>query len=175
MDWKATISSVAPWIGTALGGPLGGMAVTAVAEALGLSEKTEDAIKSAIGGVTVEQMVELKNADQMFTAQMQELGFKNQQAVAALAVENTKDARAMQVATRSIVPAVLAIMMTIGFMVVLIGQMGGWLVPDDGQPVMLQLGALNTAWAASIAYYFGTTFGSGSKTELIARAPAITN
>ena len=43
------------------------------------------------------------------------------------------------------------------------------------QSSMLQLGALNTAWAASIAYYFGTTFGSGSKTELIARAPAITN
>ena len=79
----------------------------------------------------------------------------------------------MQVSTRSLVPAVLAIMMTVGFLSILIGQMGGWLVPDDGQPVMLQLGALNTAWAASIAYYFGTTFGSGSKTEMIARAKPV--
>ena len=173
MDWKSVISTVAPWIGTTLGGPLGGLAITAVAEALGLSDKTEDAIKAAITGATPEHLLALKNADQMFAVQMQELGFKNQQAIASLAVENTKDARAMQASTRSVVPAVLAIMMTLGFMGVLIGQMGGWLVPDDGQPVMLQLGALNTAWAASIAYYFGTTFSSGSKTEMIARAKPV--
>ena len=173
MDWKSVISTVAPWIGTTLGGPLGGLAVTAAAEALGLSDKTEEAVKAAISGVTPDHLLALKNADQMFAAQMQELGFKNQEKIAALAVENTKDARAMQVSTRSLVPAVLAIMMTVGFLSILIGQMGGWLVPDDGQPVMLQLGALNTAWAASIAYYFGTTFGSGSKTEMIARAKPV--
>jgi hypothetical protein len=40
MDWKSIVSTVAPWIGTALGGPLGGMAVEAAAKALGISEKT---------------------------------------------------------------------------------------------------------------------------------------
>jgi len=54
---------VAPWIGTALGGPLGGMAVEAATNALGLGEKTVDAVKQAIAGVTPEQMLALKTAD----------------------------------------------------------------------------------------------------------------
>ena len=57
MDWKSVISTVAPWIGTTLGGPLGGLAITAVAEALGLSDKTEDAIKAAITGATPEHLL----------------------------------------------------------------------------------------------------------------------
>ena len=51
MDWKSIIGAVAPWIGTALAGPLGGMAVEAAANALGISEKTTDAVKQALSGV----------------------------------------------------------------------------------------------------------------------------
>lgn len=80
MEWKQVVGAVAPWIGTALGGPLGGMAVAAVADALGLSEKTEAAIQQAISGATPEQMLAIKQADQQFAARMQELGFANQQA-----------------------------------------------------------------------------------------------
>ena len=76
MDFTTLFKTVAPWIGTALGGPLGGMAVEAVASAFGLGDKTTDAIKTAIGGATPEQMLALKNADQTFALQMQELGFK---------------------------------------------------------------------------------------------------
>lgn len=50
MDFNALIKTVAPWIGTALAGPLGGMAVTAAADALGLSDKTVDSVKQAITG-----------------------------------------------------------------------------------------------------------------------------
>ena len=76
MDFTAILKTVAPWIGTALGGPLGGMAVTAAANALGLGDKTTDAIKQAISGATPEQMLALKEADQAFSLQMQALGFK---------------------------------------------------------------------------------------------------
>lgn len=55
MDWKNLISSVAPFLGTALGGPLGGMAVSALGDALGLSDKSESAIKQALSGVTPEK------------------------------------------------------------------------------------------------------------------------
>lgn len=77
MDWKALVSTVAPWIGTALGGPLGGMAVEAAANALGLNNKTVESVKAALSGVTPEQMLALKRADQAFALQMQTLGFKN--------------------------------------------------------------------------------------------------
>jgi hypothetical protein len=77
MDWTKIVATVAPWIGTALGGPLGGMAVEAAANALGLTEKTTDALKTAIAGATPEQMLALKTADQNFALQMQALGFKH--------------------------------------------------------------------------------------------------
>jgi hypothetical protein len=79
MDWKAVIGTVAPWIATALSGPLGGAAVTAAADALGLSDKTESALKQALSGVTPEQMLALKNADQAFQIRIEELGISREQ------------------------------------------------------------------------------------------------
>ena len=71
MDWKSIVGSVAPYLGAAVGGPLGGVAVTAIANALGLSDKTEGAIKDALKGVTPEQMLTLKVAERDFAFKMQ--------------------------------------------------------------------------------------------------------
>lgn len=173
MDWKAIVSTVAPWIGTALTGPLGGMAVSAVADALGLSDKTESAIKTAISGATPEQMLALKNADQEFALKMQELGFKNVETLATLAVDNTKDARDMQKVTRSWVPATLSILITIGFFGILIGMMMGGLKTTDNQALLIMLGSLGTAWGAIVNFWFGSSADSRQKTELLAKSPAV--
>lgn len=173
MDWKAIIGTVAPWIGTALGGPLGGAAVGAVADALGLSDKTEAGIKEALSGVTPEQMLSLKNADQAFSVKMQELGYSNVEKLAALAVDNTKDARAMQTSTRSKIPAVLAILITVGFFGILIGMLRGDLTATDNQALLIMLGALGAAWGAVVNFFFGSTAESGRKTELLAQAPPV--
>lgn len=173
MDWTSIIKTVAPWIGAALGGPLGGLAVGAVADALGLSEKTADAVKTALGGVTPEQMLALKQADQQFALQMQALGIKQVADLEALAAGDRKDARGMQVATRGIVPAVLSLIVTVGYFGVLIGLLTGWLKVDDSQALLLMLGSLSTGWGVVMAFWFGTTADSGRKTELLAQsAPA---
>lgn len=170
MDWKQVIGSVAPWIGAALGGPLGSAAVGAVANAFGLSDKTEASIKSALSGVTPEQMLALKNADQAFALQMQEIGFKQVSDLEAIAAGDRKDARAMQVASQSKMPAFLAIFITFGYFTILIGMMRGWLEATDNQALWIMLGSLNTAWTGAIAFWFGTTRDSGRKTELLAQA-----
>ena len=172
MDWKNVISTVAPWIGTALGGPLGGMAVSAIADALNLDDKTEGAIKTALSGASPEQLLALKNADQEFALRMQEIGFKNEQALAALAVDNTKDARDLQKVTRSWVPSALSIIITLGFLGILVGMMSGELTSSDNQALLIMLGALGAAFGAVINYWLGSTMGSSRKTELIAQAPA---
>ena len=172
MDWKNVISTVAPWIGTALGGPLGGMAVSAIADALNLDDKTESAIKTALSGASPEQLLALKNADQEFALRMQEIGFKNEQALAALAVDNTKDARDLQKVTRSWVPSALSIIITLGFLGILVGMMSGELTSSDNQALLIMLGALGAAFGAVINYWLGSTMGSSRKTELIAQAPA---
>lgn len=173
MDWKALVCTVAPWIGTALGSPLGGMAVEAAANALGLTDKTTDAVKQALAGVTPDQMLALKKADQDFALQMQALGFKQVADLEALAAGDRKDARAMQVAKPSPVPAVLSIGVTLGYFGILIGMMLGALKVSDSQALLLMLGSLSTAWGAVMAFWFGTTRDSGRKTELLAQAPPV--
>ena len=79
MDWKNVVGTVAPVLGAALGGPLGGAAVSVISEALGLNEKTEDAIKNALSGTTPEQLLALKNADQAFAVKMEELGLRREE------------------------------------------------------------------------------------------------
>ena len=169
MDISPILKAVAPWISSALLGPLGGMAVSAVANALGLTDKTTDAIKQAIGGATPEQLLALKQADQGFALQMQELGFKQLSDLEAIAAGDRKDARDMQKSVRSWVPAALSCGITVGYFAVLIGMMTGRFSISDNQAMLLMLGSLSTAWVSVMAFWFGTTNSSQNKNALIAR------
>lgn len=170
MDWKALVRTVAPWIGTALGGPLGGLAAEAAATALGLPDKGIDSLRQALAGVTPDQMLALKKADLEFAASMQALGFKQESDLAALAVDDRKDARSLQRTTRSPVPAVLSIAVTLGYFGILVGMMTGQLKVSDSQALLLMLGSLGTAWGMVMAFWFGTTASSDRKTDLLAAA-----
>ena len=169
-DWKSIIGTVAPWIGTAIAGPLGGMAVEAAANALGLSDKTVDAVKQALSGATPEQMLALKKADQDFSLQMQSLGFKQVTDLEALAAGDRKDARDMQRSSRSPVPAALSLVVTLGYFGILIGMMLGWLKVSDSQALLIMLGSLGTGWGMVMAFWFGTTSNSGRKDEMLAQS-----
>jgi hypothetical protein len=108
IDVLGVIKAVAPWIGTALGGPLGGMAITAACDVFGLSEKTEDTLKAAIGGATPEQMIALKTADQDFALKMQELGFTNMEKMEALVLADKDSARKREMVVKDHTPRNLA-------------------------------------------------------------------
>ena len=170
MDFIKVISTVAPWIAGALGGPIGALAVEAAANALGLTDKTTDSLKQAISGVTPEQMLALKQADQAFALQMQELGFRQVADLEALAVNDRKDARAMQVETKSWVPAALSVIITLGFLSMLTGMMTGFLKAEDNQAMLLMLGALGVAFGQVINFWLGSTASSAEKTRIIALA-----
>ena len=173
MDFTSLLKVVAPWLGTALGGPLGGMAVEAVSNALGLSDKTSAGIKQALSGATPEQMLALKQADIDFSIKMQELGFKQVTDLEGLAASDRKDARSMQVAHSSKVPAILTITITVGYLGLLAGMMMGQLHVGDSPVAQQLIGSLTTGWATCLAFWFGTTRDSARKTELLAQsAPA---
>ena len=170
MDWQSLLKTVAPWIGTALGGPLGGMAVTAAANALGLSDKTKEGLQAALSGATPEQMLALKQADQAFQVQMTEIGYKNIADLESLAAQDRASARAMQISAPSWVPAALTILVTCGYFGVLVGMMTNLLKATDSQVLLMMLGSLTTAWGAVMAYWFGTTRDSSKKTDLLAQS-----
>lgn len=63
-DWKGLVKTVAPVLGTALGGPLGGAATKIIAEkVLGNPNASEQDIAQALQNPTPEQIIRLKELD----------------------------------------------------------------------------------------------------------------
>jgi hypothetical protein len=157
MDWLKTI---APTIATALGGPLAGLAIEAVSKAVGIDPKDVQATISD-GKLSSDQIMLLKQAEVDMAARAQEMGLD----FAKLNVEDRKSAREMQAETRSYIPAILAVTVTIGFFGILVGMMTETFKTSDA--LMLMLGSLGTAWTGIIAFYFGSSAGSQAKDDLL--------
>jgi len=160
MEW---LSQIAPSIATALGGPLAGLAVTAISKALGIDEKdVQKTIET--GKLSAEQMMSLKQAEIELQSKAQELGLNFE----TLATQDRKSARDMQISTKSIIPAVLAIGVTIGFFAILVGLMTDNVTKSDA--LLLMLGSLGTAWTAIVSFYFGSSANSEKQTEMLHRS-----
>jgi hypothetical protein len=70
---KGIVGAVAPNLGTALGGPLGGAAMTMLSQALGC-DNNERALQTChVQSATPEQLAEIKKAELDFEARMKEL------------------------------------------------------------------------------------------------------
>ena len=164
MDW---LKQIAPTIATAMGGPLAGMAVSAISKAIGVEpEKVGDMISN--NKLTAEQIAQVKIAEIELQKQANELGLNFEK----LSVEDRKSAREMQATTRSIVPPALAAIVTIGFFGIMVMMLLGK-VDSNNPAILMMLGSLGTAWTGIIAYYFGSSAGSQAKTDLLSKAPAI--
>jgi hypothetical protein len=157
MDW---LKSIAPTIATALGGPLAGLAIEAVSKAVGIDPKDVQSTISE-GKLTADQIMLLKQAEIDMAAKAQQMGLD----FAKLNVEDRKSAREMQAETRSYIPAILAISVTLGFFGILVGMMTETFKTSDA--LMLMLGSLGTAWTGIIAFYFGSSAGSQAKDDLL--------
>jgi hypothetical protein len=165
MDW---LKQIAPTVATALGGPLAGMAVSAISKAIGVDEdKVTDIISS--NKLTADQVAQIKIAEIELAKQAQELGLNFEK----LAVDDRKSAREMQAVTRSWVPPLLAASVTLGFFAILGGMMFGQMSVADNTALTMMLGSLGTAWTGIIAYYFGSSAGSQAKTDLLSKAPPV--
>ena len=160
MEWLAQI---APTIASALLGPAAGLAVTAISKALGIDEKdVQKTIET--GKLSAEQMMSLKQAEIELQAKAQELGLNFE----TLATQDRKSAIDMQISTKSIIPAVLASGVTIGFFTILVGLMTDNVTKSDA--LLLMLGSLGTAWTAIVSFYFGSSANSEKQTEMLHRS-----
>jgi hypothetical protein len=164
VDWLKTI---APLIGTALGGPLGGAAAAFLADKLGIEAKTIEAVSEVLdsGKMTPDQVASVKLAEIEFKKFLE----TNKIDLEKVAAADRGGARTMQMATQSNVPAILTFLVTIGFF----GVLGLMLHDDsviDSPPLLIMLGSLGTAWTSTIAFWFGTTSGSTQKTNLLAQS-----
>jgi hypothetical protein len=166
-DWKAIVGAVAPALGTALGGPLAGLAVSAISDALlGKPNGTEGEISAALVAGGPDALLKLKQADQAFSVRMRELDIDLER----LHQGDRASAREREAKTGdSWTPRLLAGLVTVGFFGVL-----GYLLTEGkpetgGDALLVMLGALGGAWASIISYYFGSSASSAEKNALLAR------
>jgi anti-sigma factor RsiW len=126
-----------------------------VGSALGLSDKTKASVEKALTGnnLTPEQVASLQAADTALKQRLAELGIEAEK----LAVQDRADARAMQVATHSPVPAVLAFTLVGTFLTIICMLLTGDMKLWDNQTLTMLLGQLTGAVTAVTAYYYGAS------------------
>ena len=182
MDISQVLKTVAPWLASAIAGPLGGVAVDIIGDALGVSDKTQDGIKAALSNTTPEQLLALKKADQDFAIRTQELGLKREELSfgyekdqAVIAAGDRDSARKREMAVGDKTARNLAYSITGGFFSTLGCLFWGDVDAGSKDVLLIMLGTLGTAWISVIAYYFGSTSNSKLKTELLAKAEPVKN
>jgi len=147
---KGIIGGLAPSLGAALGGPVGGAAATMLADVLGC-DPTPQKIERAMQQATPEQLMEIKKAELAFEARMAELEVD----VFALETKDIQHAResfADDWTARAI--ALMCILMFGGYIFMVTIQPPE--ANDDGI-VNLILGALTGASSTILAFYFGAS------------------
>lgn len=164
MDWLKTI---APFLGTALGGPLGGAAASFLADKLGIEGRTIEAVTDVLnsGKMSSDQVAALKVAEIEF----QKFLKQNNIDLEAIHAGDRDSARRREAAVRDWVPGVLAVGITVGFFGILGWLMGNGVPPSGGDALLVMLGALGSGFTGVLAYYFGSSAGSASKSSDIAR------
>lgn len=167
IDWKSIIGAVAPTLATALGGPLAGMAASAVSQAvLGKPDATEAELEQAImGSSNPEMLVKLKEAETSFAARMRELRID----LVSLAQEDRESARQREVSIRDWMPRVLAVTYTVAYFTVLALLWKYPIKPEAKELISTLFGILSAAQMAIMGYYFGSSSGSAKKSEIIER------
>ena len=115
---------------------------------------------------TPDQLTALKKIDADFKVSMKSLDIDLER----ISEQDRDSARQMQMATKSWLPEVLAILVTLGFfgIIVYILKFG---LPESGkESLLLLLGSLGTAWTGVMGFYFGSSADSHKKTEALTSA-----
>jgi hypothetical protein len=158
------LGQLAPTIATAIGGPVAGMAVKALAGALGLSQDaSSDDVQTALMNATPEQLAAVKKIDADFKVQMKELDIDLEK----IAAGDRDSARNMQIRTGDWIPRAMAIMVTFGFFGILTWLLTKGVPPTGSETLIYMLGALGTAWTGIVQFYFGSSAGSKAKTDAL--------
>ena len=177
------VKTLAPTIGTALGGPLLGGAISALENVFGItpsaSASTDDrqsTLAAAISGATPEQLAAMRKADQDYAVAMAQAGFKDTETLASLAVQDRTSARNMQVSTRSYMPPILGgaiITASIAAAAAILLGKVSYVSTTEATMVGTVMGYLFSEAKAVLSFYFGSSQGSAEKTALLAKAQPI--
>lgn len=147
---KNVVGAVAPTLGTALGGPLGGAAASMIADALGC-DNDEKSINKALQSATPDELAVVKEADREFDAKMKELDVD----LFALETKDKQDARSHF--SKDWTAKLIGIVMVL-FFCSYIGMIT--IMPPEQNSmelINLVLGYMGGLVSAVISFYFGAS------------------
>lgn len=166
-NWKGLIGTVAPTLATALGGPMAGAAVKAIAGAVGLDDgATEKDIEVALRDVSPDVLMRIKEADNTFDVKMKELGVD----ILKLDQQDRASARDMAAKTGREPQIVLSVVYTLGYIWLLYAFVTGGVQVAEGvkSEFSIVLGVLTAAQSQILNFWFGSSSGSKEKTAHLA-------
>ncbi|MBT4078669.1 MAG: hypothetical protein HOE78_18990 [Gammaproteobacteria bacterium] len=163
-DWKSLVKTVAPVLGTALGGPFGGMATKAISNALLGEDETTTGheLENKISEVLQrdpESLLKLKKADQDFDTRMKELDVD----ILKIAADDRNSARDLQKVTKSWIVPLLATVTVACFFAVVFWVLSGK-VTLESTLLGFVLGQVSSKAEQVYNFFFGSSAGSKEKT-----------
>lgn len=187
MNFKEIIKALAPVAGSLVGGPLAGVAVKVIGEAIGMAEPTVERVASAIqtGSLSPEQVAAIRAADAALKVRLRELDLDEKRIEAdaeRVYLADRQNARGTHAGDRGVFWLGIAVLVTMAldtiatFWLVYAILTGGLQIKDVGivAAVFGILGTLNGYVAANaqqvISYYFGSSRGSMEKSREMAEA-----
>lgn len=187
MDFKEIIKTIAPIAGTLIGGPLAGVAIKAIGDAIGMEAPTQERIVEAIkgGSLSPDQVAAIRQADAALKVKLRELDLdekKIEQQAEKMYVDDTDNARKAHAGDRGVYWLGIAVLAT--FAIVMVASMYGcYQILTDGLKikdvgiVAAVFGFLGTVvgYVAAnaqqvVSYFFGSSRGSQDKSRDMADA-----
>jgi len=154
------LKGVAPALATAVAGPAGGMAVSWIADKLGIPDDTIEGVTSALAG-NPEMAMKLKELDLEYAkvdAQDRDSARK-----AYAEVATSENASKLD---KAVVP--MLALGTVGLAFLFIGVLIFINVPTDQQQIIIfALGFITSSAGQVLSFYFGSSQGSKDKTKEI--------
>lgn len=165
---KEILGAVAPVLGTAIGGPMGGIAARAISQKLlGKPSATTEELSNAIVNADPNTLAELKKIEADFLVQMERIGVDLEK----IAADDRNSARQREMTVKDKTPAILAY----GTMLSFFGYIGAvtfypMTTTADMDFIYLALGWLGGTASTVVAYYFGSSSGSKEKNQMFNRS-----
>lgn len=161
MDFKSIIKTVAPFIGTLIGGPMGGIATKILGDVFCSDENaTEREIEKAVANASPEDFIKLKQINAETEKKYIDAGVDLEK----IAAGDRDSARNRQVETNDRVPDILALFLTVGFFLTLYMVANYPIQKSAAATVDIMIGSISTVWLLAMGYYFGSSAGSKLKT-----------
>lgn len=161
---REILGTLAPMLGTALGGPFGAIAGTILGAAVGKAgvPVTPASVEKAILGADPATLLAIKKAETEFTEHMRQLDITEAQ----LQYADVASARSMQVTTRSFLVPSLAVIIVLAFIGMVASTLLGY-SHVEGALAGTLVGYLSAKCEQVVGFYFGSSASSKSKDATI--------